>query len=418
MSRGEPSNDARRSEAFNAIVVTSIAIIATLVAGAGPPTMAEPNGLLLVADDNFDGNVRLTWVVDDISAVDRYEVYWDAEEFESVAGMEPRSTERGTSFMVLGLEERTRYYFGVTAVDRNGTVLAEAYDSAVPTVYREPPLKEVNYWALMTATTVVLAIFIMGLLAIPKMRGRKGRMLAGIDPGTECEVLTSDECEAYKRTVRRYMALDYTLKAGIVVLAMGALYQREGVWVFGGLFALAFTFVPSLLKRNYQISIPWLLELLIFWALFLHVAGGVLDLYDRFDNWDTVTHFVSAFMLGVVALTIIYLMHVYWDGLTMDVRAIMILTVVIGAFLGVIWEVIEWSTDTVFGTMEQHGLDDTMKDLVMDMVGAMLAALLGAKWIMDGTMRRMTADFGDALNQRIFEQLAPELPGTMKDRAG
>ena len=394
--------------------IVTIILLSTCVV---PSTMAEPSDLLLVADDNFDGNVRLTWVIDDPIPVDRYEIYWSEKEFDSVAGMESRSTERGTIFMVLGLETKVRYYFAVTAIDGNGTILAEAYDSATPTVYEEPPLKEVNYWALMTATTIVLALFIMGVFAIPKMRGRKGEKLSEVPVGMECDGLTPDECKTYQRTVRRYMALDYTLKAGIVALALGALFLGEGVWLFGGLFALAFTFVPSLLKRNYQISIPWLLELLIFLALFLHVAGGVLGLYSRFENWDTMTHFVSAFMLGVVALTIIYLMHVYWDGLMMDVRAIMVLTVIAGAFLGVVWEVMEWSTDEVLGTMEQHGLDDTMKDLVMDMVGAMIAALLGAKWIMDGTMRRMTADFGDSLNERIFEQLAPELPRTMKGKA-
>jgi hypothetical protein len=33
--------------------------------------------------------------------------------------------------------------------------------------------------------------------------------------------------------------------------------------------------------------------------------------------------------------------------------------------------------------------------------------MLGAKWIIDGTMKGMTADFGDALNEKVFENLEP-----------
>lgn len=236
----------------------------------------------------------------------------------------------------------------------------------------------------------------------------------GVVSPEEVEGLSGEELMAYLSKARHAAAISLALKAGIVFAAVIALFNGSYVWVFAGLFALAFSFVPTVLRRNYRISIPWLLELLIFLALFLHVAGGVFDLYDRIDRWDTMTHFVSTFMLAIVGLTIIYLMHVYWDGLTMDIRAIMVFTLFIGAFLGVTWEVVEWSADQVFGTTEQHGLNDTMKDLVMDLIGAMLAAVLGAKWIIDGTLRRMTADFGRSLNEKVFGQLGTELAETRK----
>jgi hypothetical protein len=236
----------------------------------------------------------------------------------------------------------------------------------------------------------------------------------GIVSEVELEGLSGEELMAYLSRARHVAAVSLVLKGAIVVASAIALVNGSYVWVFAALFALAFSFVPTVLRRNYRISIPWILELLIFLALFLHVAGGVFNLYDRFDRWDTMTHFVSTFMLAIVGLTIIYLMHVYWEGLTMDIRAIMVFTVFIGAFLGVTWEVMEWSADQVFGTTEQHGLNDTMKDLVMDLIGAMLAAVLGAKWIIDGSLRRMTADFGRSLNELVFGQLGTEMAETSK----
>ncbi len=229
----------------------------------------------------------------------------------------------------------------------------------------------------------------------------------GAPTDRELEGLTPAQVEKYRKKARRVGTISLLIKVGIGILAIMALIEGEMVWVFAGLFTLGLAFIPSLLRKNYSISIPWILEFLIFFALFLHTAGGVLGLYGKYENWYTLTHFVSTFMLAVVSLTLIYIMHTYWDGLTMDIRAIMVFTIFVAIFLGAMWEIMEWSTDQIFGTHEQNGLDDTMKDLVMDMAGAMIAAMLGAKWIIDGTMKGMTADFGDALNKKVFENLEP-----------
>lgn len=216
--------------------------------------------------------------------------------------------------------------------------------------------------------------------------------------------------QEYMQQERRAIALSSVFKVLILLMAIVAVFEGEWVWVFSGLFAAVFTFVPSLLERNLRITLPWALEFLIFLALALHVVGGVLDLYDRFPNWDTMTHLVSTFMLATVSLTVIYLMHVYWDGITMDLKAIMFFTVVFAMALGVMWEIIEWTSDVVFGTQEQHGLDDTMMDMVMDTIGGMIAALLGARAIKNGTLLRMTADFGRQIEAEILRKVPVEIP--------
>jgi VanZ family protein len=222
--------------------------------------------------------------------------------------------------------------------------------------------------------------------------------------------LSKDEIQEYCMKAKRAAFISLILKSGIIVLAIIAFLEGEILWVLAGAFALFTTFIPTIIKRHYQIGIPWVLELLIFLAILLHVGGGVLGLYDLYPNWDTLTHFVSTFMLGVVSLTVIYLIHVYWSGLTMDLRAIMVVTVFVGAFLGVVWELMEWAVDQAFGTTEQLGLDDTMKDLVMDMIGAFVAAVLGGRWIHNGSLQFMTADFGDALNERVFSHMKADIP--------
>lgn len=122
--------------------------------------------LTLEVVDNEDLNVRLRWTMSDYSEVEAYSIFWASERFDSIDGMEANSIQRGTTFLVPDLEEDVRYYFAVAAGDANGTVIAEGYGSVVPT---EPQLKEVNYWQLMTVALAVTALFIIGLLWIPKL---------------------------------------------------------------------------------------------------------------------------------------------------------------------------------------------------------------------------------------------------------
>lgn len=146
----------------------AIVLAATMLLGVANCAGANGAGteLSLEAIDNQDLNVRLRWTMSDYSLVRSYLVFWDEERFDSIEGMEERSIQRGTTFLVPDLEENHRYYFAVAAVDANGTVLAVDYGSAVPT---EPHLKQVNFWELMTVAGVVTAAFIIGLIKIPKM---------------------------------------------------------------------------------------------------------------------------------------------------------------------------------------------------------------------------------------------------------
>jgi hypothetical protein len=122
--------------------------------------------LTLEVVDNEDLSVRLRWTMSDYSEVESYSIFWASERFDSIEGMEAKSIQRGTTFLVPDLDEDVRYHFAVAAGDANGTVIAEGYGSVVPT---EPRLKEVNYWQLMTVALSVTALFILGLLWIPKL---------------------------------------------------------------------------------------------------------------------------------------------------------------------------------------------------------------------------------------------------------
>jgi hypothetical protein len=188
----------------------------------------------------------------------------------------------------------------------------------------------------------------------------------------------------------------------MVIFLIISIYNQHWIWIFGCTLALIVSSIPTILKRNYQITLPLVLEILITIALILHVGGGLLGAYG-IPHYDTLTHFVSSFLVAFIAFVIIYILHVYWDGLIMDKYAMAFVVVIATIAMGVIWEFNEWITDLIFGTYEQWGYNDTIKDLFIDMVAGIIMAAIGVNMIKRGSFDEMTEELGEQIDKRIIK---------------
>lgn len=190
----------------------------------------------------------------------------------------------------------------------------------------------------------------------------------------------------------------------MVMLLIIAVWKKDWLWVFGCILGILLSMVPSALKRNYNITLPWVLDLLIALALFLHIGGGVLNAYHIIPGYDTITHFVSSVFVAFLAFVVIYILDEYWEGLHMDKYAMAFVVVVTTMAMGVVWEFNEWATDLIFGTNEQWGLNDTMKDLLVDTIAGVVMGLAGVSLMKRGSLKDMTKDFGEQVNFNIIQR--------------
>jgi VanZ family protein len=105
-----------------------------------------------------------------------------------------------------------------------------------------------------------------------------------------------------------------------------------------------------------------------------NVAAYVLDLYSRWWWFDRVLHLAT-----ILALTLWLALFVVARALSPD-RGRSLLAVVIfssvGLAAGAIWEVMEWGADLALSGNIIKGKYDTVLDIAMDTIGALLAGLL------------------------------------------
>ena len=154
------------------------------------------------------------------------------------------------------------------------------------------------------------------------------------------------------------------------------------------------TCIPYLIERKVRVTLPWEVNLLIAFAVFLHVAGYSQHLYlFLYPYYDKFAHFISSITVAVLAFVSILLINRF--SCTKLARwqiffYIVIFTMAIGAF----WEIYEYLMDTFFGSyltkLLQHGLDDTMIDLITDLLGGILVAAFGTWYIQKKTLDELT----------------------------
>lgn len=143
---------------------------------------------------------------------------------------------------------------------------------------------------------------------------------------------------------------------------------------------------PTVLGHRLPVSVPSEFQVMavafVFAALFL---GEVRDYYARIWWWDIALHASSGLLLGVLGFLLVYLLNENERAdLHMRPRFVAMFAFLFAVATGAVWEVFEFSMDRLFGTRmqkamfgDESGLTDTMWDLIVDCVGALVISCLG-----------------------------------------
>lgn len=182
------------------------------------------------------------------------------------------------------------------------------------------------------------------------------------------------------------------LRLALVVGAIGFALAGDA----GAALVLAGTAVLGLIAR--LVNLPRLYDLAFMAAMSLQGWGEATDLYDRLSWFDTVVHVVLPCLVAPVLYIGLARLDVVPDPRdethTEHYVGLFVLTLALGAAMGAVWEIVEWTSDGLFGTGLQEGNDDTMRDLLADLVGSLIGAGLLVLWTLEGwgSVRRIPGE--------------------------
>ncbi|ELY58950.1 hypothetical protein [Natronolimnohabitans innermongolicus] len=187
------------------------------------------------------------------------------------------------------------------------------------------------------------------------------------------------------------------------MIAYGVLTVDTGIVTNVGAM-LAITFVPTLLRRRYDLPFDAGLVLWITLVVFLHALGSAY-IYERSFWWHNVTHPLSATLVGAVGYVAIRTLDEHRDEIHLPPELIPSFVVLFVISAGVFWEIGEFAQDAIAAAtglqmpLAQHGLDDTMTDIVFNTIGGTITALWGLPYLTE-----LTDDITDSLEGwRVLE---------------
>ena len=151
-------------------------------------------------------------------------------------------------------------------------------------------------------------------------------------------------------------------------------------------------FLPGFLSKKFSVTIPGAMHIIFVIFLFCAIyLGEVRAFYYQFKHWDVLLHAIGGGMLGALGFSFVALLNKEERvPVNLSPLFVSLFAFCFAVMLGVLWEVYEFAFDSLLGlNMQKFALEDgtlmvgrealmnTMKDLIVDAVGALAISVIG-----------------------------------------
>jgi len=202
--------------------------------------------------------------------------------------------------------------------------------------------------------------------------------------------------EFVRLSVTRQRQLSRAMQLTLFGLLFVGLERQSPNIMLNAALGLGITFLPAILERDHEIPMNPALTLWITAAAFMHALGVIgipgtgQTLYGSVQYYDHLTHGLSASVVAATGYATVRAFDEHSDGIHLPPRFTFVFILVFVMAFGVVWELIEFAVDVVGSTtgvgatgFTQHGLNDTMLDLVFNTMGGVVVGIWGTVYLTD-----------------------------------
>ena len=242
------------------------------------------------------------------------------------------------------------------------------------------------------------------------------------------------------QTTKRRLTVRGFLSIFVVftIVRQGFMHNHEGV--FMGVLTLLLFCIPTFIERKTGIDLPPVLEGIIYCFIFAaEILGEVNSFYTKIPYWDTMLHTINGFLMAAIGFALVDIFN-RSDRFSIKLSPLF-LAIVAFCFsmtVGVLWEFYEFFMDSQFGMDMQKdwivqsinsvmfdpdhlnivhhvdvdslvvngedwiakyggyidiGLIDTMKDLLVNFIGAVVFSVIGFFYVKSRGKGKLASQF-------------------------
>lgn len=214
------------------------------------------------------------------------------------------------------------------------------------------------------------------------------------------------------------------LRIAVIWCMIRQLYQGNIANGFLCVVTLILFSIPAFLDEKFNIELPDMLEIIILLFIFsAEILGEINEFYIHFKNWDVILHTTNGFIMAGIGYSLVDLLNKNDKvGIALSPIYVAIVSICFSMTIGVLWEFFEYGVDNVlkfdmqkdtivqkinsvtlnpdgknkvvsvpiesviingedwiemYGGYIDIGLNDTMKDLFVNFIGAVVFSFIG-----------------------------------------
>ena len=158
------------------------------------------------------------------------------------------------------------------------------------------------------------------------------------------------------------------LRILIVVIMIRSIFIGNYEGVFTCILTLLLLLIPSFLKGALRISIPPLFESIIYLFIFsANILGELAHFYAHIPIWDTMLHTLNGFLFAAVGYSTVDLLNRSSKKIKLSPLYLTLVAFCVSMTIGVLWEFFECGMDLFFGTdMQKDFIVDTIRSTKLD----------------------------------------------------
>lgn len=259
---------------------------------------------------------------------------------------------------------------------------------------------------------------------------------------------------AYKET-KRSSLLVYLILRSLVILCM--ILQLVHGNIFNSilcLVSLILLLLPLIIQTKFEITLPNVLEITIYLFIFsAEILGEINNFYHLIPYWDTILHTLNGFLATAVGFSLVDILNKNSSHFQLSPIYLCLVAFSFSMTIGVLWEFFEYGADKFLGFDMQKdeivtkissveldkthsnkainikdvgktiiydtkgnqlvaidngyldiGLNDTMKDLFVNLIGAAIFCILGYIYLIKKNKKTFASNFIPKKGRRELPQ--------------
>jgi len=174
----------------------------------------------------------------------------------------------------------------------------------------------------------------------------------------------------------------FALRLLVVIVLITEIFNKNYNNVFLCVLTLILFMIPSFLDKRLNIVMPETLEIIVLLFIFgADILGEINQYYLIFDRWDDMLHIINGFLCAAIGFSLVDILNRN-EKITFSLSPIFVALVAFcfSMTVGVMWEFFEFGMDSFFQTdMQKDTIITSISSVILNSEGKNVAVVLPIK---------------------------------------